>query len=174
MIFYPSILGKFYNYKEKKIMKKKTLSMLAAVVAVTMAMVTVLSGCSFLDNIMSTIKGELIGNDYTISQYDNFGNLVLTAKGDKVAMSCELDASGEPTSYVDITIDGHEWQHVGATLVFAQNGVDMITDFQMPDQLESSGNSSGLIAVDRFVNHYRNLIIERRTPLPECKAFGRG
>ena len=36
---------------------------------------------------------------------------------------------------VNITIDGHEWSHVGNTLVFAQQGVDMITDFQVPENI---------------------------------------
>lgn len=73
-------------------------------------------------------------------------------------MDCETDDTGEPTSYIDIAIDGASWKHVGGTLVFAQNGVDMITDFQLPEDMEVDGNSSGLMAVDRFINNYRNLI----------------
>ena len=61
------------------------------------------------------------------------------------------------SSYIDITIDGKSWMHVGSTLVFAQRGVDMITDFQIPADMENSGNSSGLIAIDRRVNEYANL-----------------
>jgi hypothetical protein len=72
-------------------------------------------------------------------------------------MDCELDENGEVSSYIDITIDGKSWKHVGSTLVFAQRGVDMITDFQIPVDMENSGNGSGLIAIDRRVNEYANL-----------------
>lgn len=136
-------------------MKKKLTVM---VMCIIMAMV--LSGCNIaiIDTIIGEIKGELVGNDYNISQYDNFGNKVLSVSGDKINLSAEVDSDGEPTSYVDITIDGYDWKHVGSTLVFAQNGVDMITDFQIPESIETNGdNSIGLIAADRFVNHYKNL-----------------
>ena len=103
------------------------------------------------------LKGELFGNDYIIRQFDDFGNLVFTVRGDKVTMDCELDEYGEVSSYIDITIDGESWKHVGSTLVFAQKGVDLITDFQLPDQMESTGSSTGLMAVDRKINHYKNL-----------------
>lgn len=129
---------------------------LPRIIAVSL-MLLVATGCAFMKDVISRLKGELIGNDYVISQFDNFGNKTLTVNGDKITMDCETDEAGEPTSYIDITIDGYEWQHVGSTLVFAQNGVDMITDFQMPDEIESTGTSSGLMAVDRFINNYRNL-----------------
>ena len=115
-------------------MKKKLTVM---VMCIIMAMA--LSGCSFIDTIIGEIKGELVGNDYNISQYDNFGNKVLSVSGDKINLSAEVDSDGEPTSYVDITIDGYDWKHVGSTLVFAQNGVDMITDFQIPESIETNG-----------------------------------
>lgn len=85
-------------------------------------LVASLASCGAIDTYLQTLKGELIGNNYTISQYDNFGNKVLQVKGDKIALDAETDNAGEPTSYINITIDGFEWKHVGSTLVFAQNG----------------------------------------------------
>ena len=127
--------------------------------ALTLALVLVLSltGCAALGSFISQLKGELFGNDYDIRQYDDFGNLVFTVHGDRVAMDCELDENGEVSSYIDITIDGEKWMHVGSTLVFAQRGVDMITDFQIPEDMENSGTGTGLMAVDRKINHYANL-----------------
>lgn len=135
-------------------MKKKSFAASALCIILVVSM---LSGCAAISNLVSRLKGELVGNDYEISQFDNWGNKTLTVYGDKITMDCETDESGEPTSYINITIDGYEWQHVGSTLVFAQEGVDMVTDFQMPDELDSQGTSSGLMAVDRFVNNYKNL-----------------
>lgn len=98
----------------------------------------------------------MFGNDYNISQYDNWGNLVFTIHGDRISMNCKVNKEGETSSYIDITIDGKSWMHVGSTLVFAQNGVDMITDFQLPAEMENSSGSTGLMAVDRVINQYAN------------------
>ena len=135
-------------------MNKKKLIALFLCAAV---LVSSFTGCAALGAYFSKLTGELFGTGYTIRQYDDFGNLVFTIHGDRVTMDCELDENGEVSSYIDITIDGKSWKHVGSTLVFAQNGVDMITDFQVPEDMESSGISSGLMVIDRRINEYANL-----------------
>ncbi len=142
----------FFFKKKGTIMKKKTVLSLIA-----LALVLALTGCSFVGAFVSKLKGELFGNDYIIRQYDDFGNLVFTIRGDKVTMDCELDEYGEVSSYIDITIDGKSWKHVGSTMVFMQDGVDMITDFQIPEEMEDAGTSTGLMQVDRKINSYANL-----------------
>jgi len=132
-------------------MKKKLTILTAAILCLA------LTGCAALQSFISELKGELFGNGYTITQYDDFGNLVFTIYGDKVTMDCELDENGEVSSYIDITIDGKSWKHVGSTMVFMQNGVDMITDFQIPEEMSDAGTSTGLMAVDRRINSYANL-----------------
>ena len=128
------------------------------VTAVALVLVLALAGCSAVGAFFSKLKGELFGNDYIIRQYDDFGNLVFTIYGDKVTMDCELDENGEVSSYIDITIDGESWKHVGSTLVFAQDSADMITDFQIPEEMEKEGlGSTGLMAIDRRINEYANL-----------------
>ena len=134
-------------------MKKKMIALLLAVVLVCGS----LCGCAAISSFMNVLKGELFGNGYTVKQYDELGNLVFTIYGDKVTMDCELDEYGEVSSYIDITIDGESWKHVGSTLVFMQDGVDMITDFEVPQEMENSGDSTGLMAVDRKINSYANL-----------------
>lgn len=117
-----------------------------------------LTSCGWLNAVIGELNGELVGNDYVITQYDNFGNPVLQVEEDKIQLDGTVDSAGELTSYLTVTIDGYEWEHVGSTLVFAQNGVDMVTDFDLPEVIETHGStSSGLIAIDRVVNHYRNL-----------------
>lgn len=131
--------------------RKKIIALLLAVL-----MALACTGCAAIRAYFSQLKGELFGNDYTIRQYDDFGNLVFTVYGDRVTMDCELDENGEVSSYIDITIDGRSWKHVGSTLVFAQEGVDLITDFQLPENMESPNGSTGLMAVDRRINTYAN------------------
>ena len=133
-------------------MNRKKLMALALAILTVLA----LTGCAAIGAYFSQLKGELFGNDYTIRQYDDFGNLVFTVYGDRVTMDCELDENGEVSSYIDITIDGRSWKHVGSTLVFAQAGVDLITDFQLPENMGSDSASTGLMAVDRTINNYAN------------------
>lgn len=143
----------------KKVANKVSIILIAAIAALMAASMT---SCGIVDTYIKQLKGELIGNDYNITEYDHYGNPVLRVSGDKIRMDAETDNAGEPTSYINITIDGFEWKHVGATLVFAQNGADMITDFALPEYIESNGDTStGLMSVDRFINNYKN-------------AFGRG
>ena len=135
----------------------KNMKRYLALALAVLALVGGITGCAAVSSFLNTLKGELFGNDYKICQYDDLGNLVFTVYGDRVAMDCELDENGEVSSYIDITIDGKEWQHVGSTLVFMQEGVDMITDFQVPEEMESASSSTGLMAIDREINHYANL-----------------
>ena len=136
--------------------KKKLL----ALILCAALLVSACTGCAAIGAYFSKLTGELFGTGYTIRQYDDFGNLVFTIHGDRVTMDCELDENGEVSSYIDITIDGKSWKHVGSTLVFAQNGVDMITDFQVPEDMESSGSSTGLMVIDRRINEYANLFVK--------------
>ena len=146
-------MGPKITKKEGKTMNKKKLF----TAAVALALVFSLAGCSAIGAYIGKLRGELFGNDYVIRQYDDFGNLVFTVRGDKVTMDCELDEYGEVSSYIDITIDGDSWKHVGSTLVFAQEKADMITDFQIPEEMENTaGNSTGFMAVDRRINEYAN------------------
>lgn len=132
--------------------KKKALAVIFCVVALML-----MASCGAINTYLQTLKGDLLGNDYAITQYDNFGNAVLRVAGDKITLDAETDSAGEPTSYVNITIDGFEWKHVGSTLVFAQNGIDMITDFQLPENIQTNGNTStGFMPADRFINNYKN------------------
>ena len=149
------------------------------IICIVVVMATTLFGCANLKSWFQSIKGELIGNRYTVWEYDNFGNKILTIHGNKIALEGGTDSLGENSSYIDITIDGYEWEHVGNTLVFAQNDAEMITDFQIPENIEGKQSSTGLIAVDRVLNHYRNqigkelvVVVFSQTGAPICLFQG--
>lgn len=115
------------------------------------------AGIGFLDGFFGKLKGNLKGNNYEITEYDNFGNKTLTVKGKKVSLEGIEGRNEELSSYVNITVDGQDWQHVGGTLVFAQEGVNMITDFQFEEEIVTDGSgSTGFIPADKFINNYRN------------------
>ena len=151
----------------------------AILIITLIGMMAMLSGCEGIKSAIQSFKGELIGNSYTIWAYDNFGGKTMEIHGEKITLDGGTDTSGNDSSYVDITIDGEEWNHVGGTLVFAQDGVDMITDFDSIGVIESKSSSTGLMAVDKFVNSYKNqfgkaciVLVYSQTGTPVCMFQG--
>ena len=69
-------------------MKKKRFAMAAVCAVMTIA----LAGCSMLSSKLNDIKGKLVGNSYTITTYDNYGNRVMTTTGDKINVQDALKA----------------------------------------------------------------------------------
>ena len=61
-------------------MKKKRFAMAVVCAVMTIA----LAGCSMLSSKLNDITGKLVGNSYTITTYDNYGNRVMTTTGDKI------------------------------------------------------------------------------------------
>ena len=97
-------------------MKKKRFAMAAVCAVMTIA----LAGCSMLSSKLNDITGKLVGNSYTITTYDNYGNRVMTTTGDKINVqgnaveTSSYDSDGnvitgyELSSVITITIDGKE------------------------------------------------------------------
>ena len=127
-----------------------------------------LSGCSWLDSQIKDMKGELIGNSFDISIYDNFGNNTLNISGDKVQVDANtvkvksVDSDGnwsttyEMSSVISNTIDGNNMEQVGNTVIYAERGLNKITDFELPTDIETSGGTFNLL--DRNINDIKNLI----------------
>ena len=127
-----------------------------------------LSGCSWLDSQIKDMKGELIGNSFDISIYDNFGNNTLNISGDKVQVDANtvkvksVDSGGnwsttyEMSSVISNTIDGNNMEQVGNTVIYAERGLNKITDFELSTDIETSGGTFNLL--DRNINDIKNLI----------------
>lgn len=143
-------------------------SRIVALVLVLMLMVSNLSGCAWLDSQIADIKGELIGNAFDISIYDNFGTNILNISGDKVQVDNNIvkvksvDSNGdwsttyEMSSVTSNTIDGSNMNQVGNTVIYAERGLNKITDFELPTDIETSGGTFNLL--DRNINDIKNLI----------------
>ena len=143
-------------------------SRIVALVLVFMFMVSNLSGCAWLDSQIADIKGELIGNAFDISIYDNFGSNILNISGDKVQVDNNIvevksvDSNGdwsttyEMSSVTSNTIDGSNMNQVGNTVIYAERGLNKITDFELPTNIETSGGTFNLL--DRNINDIKNLI----------------
>lgn len=143
-------------------------SRIVTLVLVLTLMVSNLSGCAWLDSQIADIKGELIGNAFDISIYDNFGSNILNISGDKVQVDNNIvevksvDSNGdwsttyEMSSVTSNTIDGSNMNQVGNTVIYAERGLNKITDFELPTNIETSGGTFNLL--DRNINDIKNLI----------------
>lgn len=127
-----------------------------------------LSGCSWLSNEIKNIKGELIGNHFTIDFYDNFGTQILTIDGEKVGLEANyvetqsIDSDGttstnyQLSSVTTFTVDGNQVAQTGNTVIFAEDGLEKLEDFNLPDNITTSGGSINII--DRNINDIKNLL----------------
>lgn len=144
--------------------KRKYFMALLLVVAVVFNM----TGCAWLDSKIADMKGELIGNSFDVSIYDNFGTNILNIHGDKVQVNNNVvevksvDSSGnwsttyEMSSVTSNTIDGSNMEQVGNTVIYAERGLNKITDFELPTDITTSGGTFNLL--DRNINDLKNII----------------
>ena len=101
---------------ERRKMQKKQKRIFA--VLLSAILVVALTGCSKLGSIINEIHGSLIGNNYTVYTYDNYGNQTLKTSGKKISITgnkietVSYDSDGRAvtgydlSSVITITIDG--------------------------------------------------------------------
>ena len=129
--------------------------------------VFVVGGCAKLASTLNDIKGSLIGNQYTIYTYDNFGNLVLETSGKKIDIAgnpiktTSYDENGkvitgyELSSVITITIDGNEIESCGDTCIFVQKGLIPDVDFTT-ETIKSSSGIFDITSLSAKLNQYKN------------------
>ena len=148
-------------------MNKKQKGSVWLLALVAMISIFVVSGCAKLASAINDIKGSLIGNQYTIYTYDNFGNLVLETSGKKIDIAgnpvktTSYDENGkvitgyELSSVITITIDGKEIESCGDTCIFVQKGLTPDVDFTT-ETIQSSGSVLDITSLSAKLNQYKN------------------
>ena len=148
-------------------MKKKQKGSVWLLALVAMISIFVVSGCAKLASAINDIKGSLIGNQYTIYTYDNFGNLVLETSGKKIDIAgnpvktTSYDENGkvitgyELSSVITITIDGNEIESCGDTCIFVQKGLTPDVDFTT-ETIKSSSGIFDIASISAKLNQYKN------------------
>ncbi len=150
-------------------MKKNSFKRYLGIMLCLCLIFTSLTSCGWLSNKMKNIKGELIGNHFSIDFYDNFGNNILSMEGQKVGIeanyvvSKSIDGDGttslnyEQTSVVTITVDGSQVAQTGNTVVFAETGIKKLEDFNLPSDIITNGEGT-INIFDRNINKIKNLL----------------
>ena len=148
-------------------MNKKQKGSVWLLALVAMISIFVVSGCAKLASAINDIKGSLIGNQYTIYTYDNFGNLVLETSGKKIDIAgnpvknTSYDENGkvitgyELSSVITITIDGNEIESCGDTCIFVPKGLTPDVDFTT-ETIQSSGSVLDITSLSAKLNQYKN------------------
>lgn len=141
-----------------------------AILAGTLAILIVSGiGCAKLNDWIGKIKGDLVGQHFTISTYDDYGNKTLTIDGKKVSVgllqnSENFDKKTDTfkSEVLEVTINGNQMFQVGNTMIFAEDGLDMVKDYEVPANIEVN-KGGGLVSIDRFVNKIKNDIGKKKT-----------
>lgn len=128
-----------------------------------------LSGCAAIRDKLKTIQGELIGIHFNISAYDHYANKTLDMEGSKVTVGVlENEANIDPSStgyqsgVLEITINGKQMFQVGNTVIFAEDGLDMVEDFEVPEEIKAN-RGGGFVPLDRYINNIKNKIGKEKT-----------
>lgn len=151
-------------------MKRQNNSLLSLEIFVIVCILMIsLTGCSAIRDKIAVTKGELIGNHFEVSTFDHLGNKTLTVDGSKITVGLfENDANigetstGYGSSVLEITVNGKQLLQVGNTVIFAEDGLDMVEDFEIPQDI-SVDSGGGLVPIDRFINNIKNNLGKKKT-----------
>lgn len=142
---------------------------------ISVAIITVLffslTGCAAIQSFVEKVQGSLIGDDFKILSYDDYGNNVLTAQGRNISIGVyenkankDSESNGFKSEVLEITVEGKQLLHVGSTMVFAEKGIDMVEDFDVEYLKNAATTGQGtLVPIDRTINHFTNLIGKKKT-----------
>ncbi len=152
---------------------KKNIKKLTAIILM-MLMVLSLSGCAILDSKLNDIKGDLIGNSYTIRTYDNYGSIVMTTTGNRInivgnpvettsySSDGEVITGYELSSVITINIDGEQIQSCGDTCIFEGKGLQPDAVFSQNDIYSYADSITDWTSITGVVNKYKNMFGKSR------------
>lgn len=128
-----------------------------------------LTGCAVIRDRLKTMRGELIGVHFNISTYDHYANKTLEIEGNKVTVgvlenevNIDPSSSGFESGVLEITVNGRQMFQVGNTVIFAEDGLDMVEDFELPEEIIVD-RGGGFVPFDRFINNIKNNIGKEKT-----------
>ncbi len=157
------------------------------------ALLITLSGCAQFQSTLNELQGNLVGVSFIMETYDNYGQLTLTAKGDKIKLTGnkieEMIATDdgwvrhyEMSSVMTVTIDGKEMETCGDTVIFAEKGLEKAMDFTTSEFINSHaemGDITDNTVLAYWINGYKNkfgksrvVVIKSQMGQPLCVYQG--
>ena len=170
-------------------MKKKIISIIA-LLSLIACLFTACDWAEFNSGVQD-MKGSIKGCTYNCMFFDNNGGLFLTATGENIDLESNIvreevytDGSWGYTktlsSVVTITIDGHQIESCGSTVIFAEDSLSPEVDFTLEDiDSHSDGSLTSWTSVAGIVNQYKNsfgkpvvVVIQSQLGDPICAYSG--
>jgi hypothetical protein len=146
-------------------MKRRMLALLTFV----LILAATAAGCAGIRDAVAKIKGDLVGQRFVISVYDDYADKTLEVTGSKITVGLLENSSnfnvenpGFESEVIEITVSGNQMLQVGNTVIFAEEGLDMVKDYAVPTEV-SGGQGGGFVPFDRYVNDIRNQIGKDKT-----------
>ena len=126
-------------------------------------------GCAQLKDWIGKIKGELVGQHFTITTYDDYANKTLSIEGKKVTVgllenSANFDAESTDfkSEVLEITINGKQMFQVGNTVIFEEDGLNVVEHYDIKDEIKAN-SGGGYVPFDRAVNKLKNELGKKKT-----------
>ena len=161
------------------------------IILMILAMVISLAGCAFLQSRLHEIKGSILGNRYNAYFYTNNGIRFMEMSGsnigfannvvkEKLYSGSDAERVASQSSVITITIDGHQVESCGSTIVFEEDGLKPDVDYKV-EEIKSSANSlMDINIIAGVVNRYKNVfgkpvvvIIQSQLGDPICAYSGK-
>lgn len=161
--------------------RKKALRIVLIFLIIFGIFTSILISSAWFSNKVKNVKGELIGNHFTIDFFDNFGNNILTIDGKKVGLDANyvqtrsISSDGaksinyELSSVITLTVDGNQVAQTGNTVIFAEDGIKKLEDFNLPDKITSDGGTINIF--DRNINDIKNVLGTKKVVVV-CSQLG--
>ena len=125
--------------------------------------------CAKLKDWIGKIKGELVGQHFTITTYDDYANKTLSIEGKKVTVgllenSANFDAESTDfkSEVLEITINGKQMFQVGNTVIFEEDGLNVVEHYEIKDEIKAN-SGGGYVPFDRAVNKLKNELGKKKT-----------
>lgn len=152
-----------------------------------------LTGCAGIESEVNNLEGSIKGCTYDCMFYSNDGDLFMTASGENINMTSNIEKEktynsedGWGTvetlsSVITITIDGNQMESCGSTVIFADNNLKPDADFTNIESIESESSDSltDWTSVAGIVNQYKNyfgkpqvVVIQSQLGDPICAYSG--
>lgn len=166
-------------------MRKKIVALMILAVVISLA------GCAFLQSRLHEIKGSILGNRYNAYFYTNNGTRFMEMSGSNIGFSnnvvkeklysgSDAERVASQSSVITITIDGHQVESCGSTIVFEEDGLKPDVDYKV-EEIKSSANSlMDINIIAGVVNRYKNVfgkpvvvIIQSQLGDPICAYSGK-
>lgn len=166
-------------------MRKKIVALLISAVVISLA------GCAFLQSRLHEIKGSILGNRYNAYFYTNNGTKFMEMSGSNIGFSnnvvkeklysgSDSERVASQSSVITITIDGHQVESCGSTIVFEEDGLKPDVDYKTEEIKSSADSLMDVNIIAGVVNRYKNVfgkpvvvIVQSQLGDPICAYSGK-